>query len=98
MNLTAALSNGFFGMFNSSQRHHQASQEILQSTVNAINSNYTPVQDRVTISSAAENISDSPNLEKGIMDLSSAGITYNASAKIVTAANSMLDSLFKAIA
>ncbi len=100
MSLTSALSNGFQSLFSSGQRHNRASQDILQSTVNAINENYSSngIQDRVTISSLQENITDSPSLENGLLELSKAGITYNASAKLVTATTSALDSLFEAIA
>ena len=100
MNLTSALSNGFQGLFNSGQRHHQASQDILQNTIEDIAKNYTPsgVQDRVSISSTTENISDSPSLEEGILNMNAAGVTYNASAKLVTATNNMFDAMFRAIA
>ena len=100
MNLTSALSNGFKGLFDSGHRHHQAGQEILQSTVDNINLNYgtSSVQDRVSISSVTENISDSPNLERGVINLSSAGVTYNASAKLVSATNSLFNTLFSEVA
>ena len=100
MNITSALSNGFHSLFNSGQRHQHASQEILQSTVDSINYNYSPsgVQDRVSISSVMENSADSPNLEQGVLELSKAGTTYNASAKLITATNSLFDTLFNAVA
>jgi hypothetical protein len=100
MSLTAALSNGFQSLFSSGQRHNRASQDILQSTVDTINDNYSSssIQDTVSISSMSENISDSPSLENGILELSKAGITYNASAKLITATNSAFDTLFEAIA
>jgi hypothetical protein len=100
MNLTTALSNGFMGMFNSGQRHYEASQEVLQSSATAININYSTggVEDRVTISSLNENMTDPPSLEQGFMELSKAGTTYNASAKIVSSANALFDALFRAIA
>ena len=71
MSLTAALSNGFQSLFSSGQRHNRASQDILQTTVNAINENYSSnsIQDRVTISSFQENMTDSPSLENSILEL-----------------------------
>ena len=101
MNVTTVLSNGYQGLMNSREQHQQASQDILRNTIDSINQSYVSsgsTQDRVTISSLSENITDSPSLERSLTDLNVAGTTYNASAKIVTAANSMFETMFSEFA
>ena len=78
----SGLFKSFQGMMNSSQQHNQAAKEILDSTTSAMSS--SSVQDPVSISNINVNISDSPSLERGILQLNQAGITYTANAKLVS--------------
>ena len=101
LNLGTAFSNSglfksFQGLMNSFQQHNQAAKEILDSTTAAMSS--TSMQDSVSISGVNLNISDSPNLERGILQLNQSGITYTANAKLVKATSSIYDTLFRAIA
>lgn len=78
----------------SSQQHQEASQDILNSTKLAISSS----RDSVTLSSVTENISDSPNLERSVLQLNQAGITYTANARLVRATSSIYDALLRTVA
>ena len=101
LNLGTAFSNsGLFKSFQGideipSQQHNQAAKEILDSTTSAMSS--SSVQDPVAISNINVNISDSPSLERGILQLNQAGITYTANAKLVKATSSIYDTLFRAV-
>jgi hypothetical protein len=88
------LFNGFKGMMHSSQQHQEASQDILDSTKLEISSS----RDSVTLSSVTENISDSPNLERSVLQLNQAGITYTANARLVRATSSIYDALLRTVA
>lgn len=103
LNLGTAFSkNGLFksfqGLMNSSQQHQKASKEILDSTASTLNRSSSSIQDSVNISGVELNISDTPNLEQGILELNQAGLTYTANAKLIKAASSVYDALFRAVA
>ena len=86
-----SLLNNFKGLFQSSQQHQRASEEILESTIQA-NQNI----DRVEISSLTG--PDEPSLENGLVELQESGLTYTANAKLVKATSAIYDALFRAIA
>lgn len=101
LNLGTAFSNSglfksFQGLMSSSQQHQQATKEIVDSTVAGLSG--SSMQDPVHVSGVNINISDSPNLEKGILQLHQAGLTYTANAKLVKATSSVYDALFRAVA
>jgi hypothetical protein len=100
-----ALSSGFQGMMNSSSRHQQASEDLMQQTQMGLSQQDGGVT--VSISEAyhdrqtdIDSTMARPLLsaESSVASINEAGMTYSASAKLVRATSSMMDALFNAVA
>ena len=100
-----ALSSGFQGMMNSSNRHQQASEDLMQQTQMSLSQQDGGVT--VNISEAYHdrqaNVDSTiartvPSAESSVASINEAGMTYSASAKLVRASSSMMDALFNAVA
>lgn len=92
-------------MMNSSSRHQQASEDLMQQTQLSLSQQDGGVT--VSISEAYHERQtglDStmeralPSAESSVASINEAGMTYSASAKLVRATSSMMDALFNAVA
>ena len=102
-NSVSTLTSGFQGMLSSGRQHQQASQDILQQTIHDMDQQSNGVTVRISDAYHERrqddvNVSSTRTFEDSIVSLNEAGVTYSASARLVKAHSSLLDSLFDAIA
>lgn len=90
---SSAVETSLQGMHRSGQRMHAAAQDVLGSSVSAMNASGTSTQDTVTLSDAALKLSGDASMEQGLLDGKMAGLVYTANAKVVAGANEIAGTL-----
>jgi hypothetical protein len=95
---SSAVETSLQGMHRSGQRMQGAAENVLGSTVAALNGSSTDTGDTVTISDAALKLRGEGSLEKGLLEGKVAGLVYTANAKVLAGANEVTGTLMDIVA